>query len=75
MLLDVFDDISGDNIFSFFLKVFKMLLNWGAQLWNIINAHIFTIAGEPVYFWQLLITIGALAIIIKLLVNWLVWAP
>ena len=72
MFLDVFDEVIGDNLFSFFIKVFKMLLTWASQLWNVINAHIFTINGTPVYFWELLITFGALAIIIKALVNWLV---
>lgn len=72
MFLDVFDEVSGDNIFSFFIKVFKMLLNWANQLWNVINAHVFTIAGAPVYFWELLVAVGAVAIVVKWLVNWLV---
>ena len=72
LFLDFFDDIIDDNFLSFFLKVFKMLISWASELWNVINAHVFTIAGEPVYFWELLLVVGALAIIVRALVNWLV---
>lgn len=72
MTLDFIDDIIGDNFLSFFLKVFKMLCSWATQLWNIITAQVFTIDNNPVYFWELLIAVGALAIITRALINWLV---
>lgn len=65
MFLDFFDEIQGDNFFSFFLRVFKMLCNWANQLWDLINAE-FNILGYNVYFWELLVTIGAVIIIIRI---------
>lgn len=63
--LDFFDEIEGDNFLSFFLKVFKMLTRWAEQLWTLINSQI-EILGYEVYFWELLVAIGAVIIIIRI---------
>lgn len=65
MILDFFDEIEGSNFLSFFLKLFKMLCNWATQLWNLINSNV-EILGYHVYFWELLVAIGAIIIIIRL---------
>lgn len=63
--LDFFDDIEGNNFLSFFLKVFKMLTRWASQLWSLINSQV-EILGYEVYFWELLVAIGAIIIIIRI---------
>ena len=65
MNLDFFDEIEGSNFLSFFLKLFKMLCTWASQLWNLINSQV-SILGYNVYFWELLVAIGAIVIIIRL---------
>lgn len=65
MILDFFDEIEGSNFLSFFLKLFKMLCTWANQLWNLINSNV-EILGYNVYFWELLVAIGAIVIIIRL---------
>lgn len=65
MILDFFDEIEGSNFLSFFLKLFKMLCNWATQLWSLINSNV-EILGYNVYFWELLVAIGAIIIIIRL---------